>query len=220
MSIKWVKGEVPGRIGVQVPYNQKFNDELRVFVPSAKFDRYQTAWLFDEEAKPDVLAVVERFYANLVWKRVTFEFNRDNPTIDGARMMSIQRDWWKFSDGPYKYTVVEESLSSGGSRANPGIYGRLVIDIHCREGVEFYPEPESVEEIADPTAVTVNPLEIYPDDMLVAELARRGHALSVSGVEAVDMIRRLLAAWDGGNAGAVERIVMKEMRRLVEGSDD
>lgn len=198
-NIKWVKGPVDGRIGVVVPYNQKFNDELKAMVPSARFreDGRTDGWFFDEEASDDVLLILEKFYVNQAWQRVEWGLNRDNVTVDGANLFTVNRDWWKFrSNFPYKFKVVEDDLSSGGSRSNPGMYGRVVIDILCRPGAEFRPEPVSVTAIPDEQPNDTNPLAIYPDDLLVAELARRGHDLSVNGVEAVAILNMLLDAHD------------------------
>lgn len=175
-NIKWVKGPVDGRVGVVVPYNQKFNDELKAMVPSARFreDGCTDGWFFDEEARDDVLTILEKFYVNQAWQRVEWSLNRDDVTVDGANLFSVNRDWWKFrSNFPYKFKVVEDELSSGGSRANPGMYGRVVIDILCRPGAEFRPDPVSVTAVPEEHPTNTNPLSIYPNDLLAAELARR-----------------------------------------------
>lgn len=198
-NIKWVKGPVDGRIGVVVPYNQKFNDELKAIIPSVRFreDGRTDGWFFDEEAREDVLPILEKFYVNQAWQRVEWDLNRDDVTVDGANLFSVNRDWWKFRNGfPYKFKVVEDDLSSGGSRSNPGMYGRVVIDILCRAGAEFRPEPVSVTAVPEERPSDTNPLSIYPDDLLVAELARRGHDLSVNGVEAVAILSMFLDAHD------------------------
>lgn len=196
-EIKWIKGKVDGRVGVIVPYNQKFNDELKAMIPGARFreDWRTDAWFFDEEARRDVLPILERFYVDLKWQRVEWNLNRDDVTVDGANLFSVNRDWWKWrSNFPYKFKIIEEELSSGGSRSNPGMYGRVVIDILCREGAEFRPEPVSVTDAHGDEADSPNPLGIFSDDMLVAELTRRGHDLSVNGVEAVLLLRTLISA--------------------------
>lgn len=192
-EVKWIKGSVDGRIGVIVPYNQKFNDELKAMVPSARFreDRSTDAWFFDEEAKEDVLHILEKFYVNAVWQRVEWNLNRDDVTVDGANLFTCNRDWWKFRNNfPYKIKIVEEELSSGGSRANPGMFGRVVIDILCREGAEFRPEPVSVEPSPEPDEARPNPLAIYPDDLLAAELARR-QATTAAMLKDADLLAEL-----------------------------
>jgi hypothetical protein len=216
-EIKWIKSKIEGRAGVVVPYNQKFNDELKALVPSARFreDRQTDAWFFDEEAKPDVLPILERFYVNQKWQRIEWSLNRDDVTVDGAQLFYVNRDYWKWANRfPYKFKIVEEELSSGGSRANPGMYGRVVVDILCREGAEFRPEPVSVEDApgdeADAPgdeADAPNPLTIFPDDMLVAELQRRGHDLSVDGVEAVQILHALMAAYDRKSSDQFQQVI-------------
>ncbi len=216
-NIKWVKGPVDGRVGVIVPYNQKFNDALKASVPSARFkeDHRTDAWFFDEEATGDVMPILDAFYANHQWQRVEWNLNRDEATVDGANMFVVQRDWWKFrGDFPYKTRVVEEALSSGGSRSNPGMYGRVVIDIFCRPGAEFRPEPVSVTPTPDQEEKP-NPLAIFPDDMLVAELAGRGHDLSVGGVEAVSVLATILKAWDDRDEDGFKTAVT-DARRLLK----
>ena len=217
-EIKWVKSKVDGRVGVIVPYNQKFNDELKAMVPGVRFreDQRTDAWFFDEEAKPDVLPILERFYVNQKWQRVEWSLNRDDVTVDGAQMFYCNRDYWKWRSGfPYKFKIVEEELSSGGSRANPGMYGRVVIDILCREGAELKPEPVSVESAPGDEDEMPNPLGIFSDDMLVAELQRRGHDLSVNGVEAVQIVAALMNAYESKSNDAFTQVV-KDATRLLK----
>lgn len=217
-NIKWVKGPVDGRIGVIVPYNQKFNDELKAMVPSARFreDHRTDGWFFDEEARDDVLPILKKFYASHEWVRVEWNLNRDHITVDGANLFTVNRDWWKFrSNFPCRFKVVEEDLSSGGSRSNPGMYGRVVIDILCRPGTEFLPDPVSVTAVPDAQPSDTNPLEIYPDDLLVAELARRGHDLSVNGVEAAAILGMFLDAHDKVSEDLFKTAV-RDARRLLK----
>lgn len=192
-EIKWIKSKVDGRIGVIVPYNQKFNDELKAMVPGARFreDHVTDGWFFDEEAKPDVLPILERFYVNQKWQRVEWSLNRDDVTVDGAQMFYCNRDYWKWRSGfPYKFKIVEEELSSGGSRANPGMYGRVVLDILCREGAEFKPEPVSVTDAPGGESDAPNPLGIFSDDMLAAEMARR-QATTAAMLKDADLLAEL-----------------------------
>jgi hypothetical protein len=217
-TIKWVKGPVDGRVGVIVPYNQKFNDALKAAVPSARFkeDRRTDGWFFDEEAKDVVLPLLERFYVNQEWQRVEWSLSRDEITVDGASLFTVNRDWWKYrSNFPYKFRIVEEQLSTGGSRANPGMFGNLVIDILCRSGAELSPEPASVTPSPEQAGDKPNPLAIFPDDALTAELARRGHDLSVKGVEAVAVLSAFLAAWDEKDESAFKTAV-QDARRLLK----
>ena len=217
-EIKWIKSNVDGRVGVIVPYNQKFNDELKALVPGARFreDWRTDGWFFDEEAKLDVLPILERFYVNLKWQRVEWNLNRDDVTVDGANLFSVNRDWWKWrSNFHYKFKIVEEGLSSGGSRNNPGMYGRVTIDILCREGAEFRPEPVNVEDTPDPgEAETPNPLAIFSDDMLAAEMAQR-QATTAAMLKDADLLaelkRRDIALYDGDSILAAMRTALEQM---------
>jgi hypothetical protein len=172
-EIKYVKGEVPGRLGVVVPYSEPFHSELKT-ITAARFDAPRKAWCFDEEDKEEVIALLERFFVNTAWQRVTIEDIRAaNITVDGASLLYVNRDRWSFRrDSGIKYKVVESSLGSGGSRANPIVHGRIVVDIDLRDGAIIRPEPTAVEPIAEQEPA--NPLAAYPPEMLKAELTRRG----------------------------------------------
>jgi hypothetical protein len=204
MEIKWIKSKIEGRVGLSVPYNEAFNNVLKAAVPSAKFDYQKGAWFFDEEAKEEVVPFLEQYYINTTLHRVVWDTrSEDNITVDGARLLFVNRDYWKFSRGGPSFKIVEEGLSSGGSRNHPHISGRLVIDIQLREGAVLDPEPESIEEIED--TAEKNPLEAFPTSMLVAELERRG----MGEGPAVELVRELLAAVEKQSHAAFEAVVEK-----------
>jgi len=174
IKIKWIKGEVVGRIGVDTPFNEPFKDELKALVPSAKWGGYNNPyWFFDEEAKPDVIPILDKYFGNQVWQRITWTGVREGRiSIDGASLVFVSRDYWKFRSDDVTFRVVEQDLSSGGSRNNPVIAGDLVVEALVRPGADIYPEPAGVEEIGEPEKK--NPLGLYPADMLAQELIRRG----------------------------------------------
>lgn len=178
--VEWVDGEVPGRRGVQTPYNAAFVHDLKA-IPSARFSRYPVpVWFFDEEVMPDVLALVDRYFGQRVWQRVTWLFKRDRPAVDGASLAQVGRDYWRWQPGEAEFRVVEDAgITSGGSRSHPGLYGRAVVDVLARPDAVFEPAPESVELIGEEREAP-NPLAVYPDDALLAELHRRGYEVEVS----------------------------------------
>lgn len=174
MDIKWVEGEVEGRRGVQTPYNAAFVRELKA-IPSMRFERHPAAtWYFDEEVLPDVLALVDSYFGRRVWQRVTWNLSREKPEVDGVSLALIARDYWRWLPGDVEFRVVEDSdVYPGGSRSHPGLYGRVVMDVLAREDAVFEPQPESIELLGEEREAP-NPLAVYPDDALLAELRRRG----------------------------------------------
>lgn len=190
-KITWKKSKVEGRTGVSVPYNAVFNEQLQAAVPSAKFERQPSAWFIDEEAKEEVIPLLEKFYLNTSRYRVTWDIKQaGNILIDGARLMWVNRDHYKFShDHGLAFKVVENTLDTSGSRANPYIYGRLVLEISLREGAVIEPAPtEMVAMVEDETAVRPNQLAAFPTSDLVAELERRGQASETAAQEAIKAI--------------------------------
>ena len=172
-EVKWTKGEVDGRVGLICPYNENFQQELKTITTSAKFRRSDNAWCFDEETRPLVMPIVEQYFTDTTWQRVTITLNRDdNVTVDGARLMYVNRDYWNWRrDTPVRFRIIEAEVSPGGSRAHPTISGTLVLEIDLREGVEIDPEPDSIEPLSEQEAA--NPLANYAIEELAAELARR-----------------------------------------------
>lgn len=184
--IKWIKHpSIDGRIGVISPYNQLFVEELKRSVMSCKWKDGSgiEAWFFDEEFKEDALPVLEKFYGNPQWHRVEFALDRDdNVTVDGVDMFSVFRDYWNWRRSfPFKRKVVEEKVSSGGSRRYPHLSGHLIIEIECRPDAVFDPEPVSVTPVGE--RPKNNRLAVYPTGDLLAELARRGHVLLAEASE-------------------------------------
>lgn len=171
--MKWLESSIESRIGISVHFNEVFNTALKAAVPSAKFNREKSAWFFDEEAKEDVVPLLEKFYINTKPHRITWQLDRDyGVTIDGARVLFVSRDYWNFTRGSFPFKALESNLSTGGSRNNPRVSGRLVIEVQLREGAILDPEPESIELIEEKEAK--NLLEAFPTSMLVDELKRRG----------------------------------------------
>lgn len=172
-KVRWVKGEVDGRIGVITPYNDQFQAELKNATSSAVFRGRDRAWCFDEEARELVAPIVERYFTNTKWRRVTFALRgAENVTVDGGQLMFVTRDKWNWRrDTAVNFRVVENGVVSGGSRAHPYVSGSLIIDLDMRDGADIRPEPESVETLAEQEPP--NPLANYPIEMLLAEIAQR-----------------------------------------------
>lgn len=177
-TINWKKSKIEGRIGVSVPYRQLFNDELKAVASSAKFDRAGEAWFFDEEVLHLVRPLLEKYYTNTKWYRVEWDISSAAALeIDGCNLLYISRDYWKRRSGSgFDMKIVECGLSSGGSRANPRIGGKLVLEIALREGAVISPEPTSIEAI-DAPAPPANPLETVPTELIIRELNSRDEVL-------------------------------------------
>lgn len=173
-EVKWVDGEVDGRVGLVCPYNDNFRVELCALVPGARFDRRSSAWLFDEEQRHLVTPLVDRYFTDTCWQRVTLELrSNDGVGVDGANLISMTRDrWWWRRDTAVRFRVVECDITAGGSRRYPYVSGRLVLDIDMRLGAEVSPSPIDVVVLDEQEPG--NPLANYATADLLAELARRG----------------------------------------------
>jgi hypothetical protein len=172
-EVKWIKGEVDGRVGLICPYNEQFQSELKAVTSSAKFTRHNSAWNFDEEQREYVMPLVDKFYTNTARYRLEFDLkSEDDVSIDGASLMYITRDYWNWRrDAAVNFRVIEADISSGGSRNHPHVSGKLVIEADLREGAIISPEPTSIELAGEQEVI--NPLANYAVSELAAELARR-----------------------------------------------
>lgn len=107
--------------------------------------------------------------------RITWNLNRDSPEIDGIALANISRDWWSWRQGafncPVDFKVIEQNLKSGGSRNNPGLYGKLVIEATISPDADISPAAE-VTIIENGEAP--NPLASFSTEELLAELKARG----------------------------------------------
>lgn len=172
-KVKWGKGEVPGRVSLQLPFHGGFNAALKQQVPSAGWTYSNSRWTFDGEERDVVVALIEKYLSGYELHRVEWELKRHGDVIvDGCRLLRIERDWWRVRDSAVSFTIIDSDLKTGGSNKNSDISGRLVIEAWFRPGSEIWPEPVSMERLDAPTER--NPLAHYPDSMLVEELKRRG----------------------------------------------
>lgn len=176
MGIKFVESRAEGRMGIATPYNAQFVAELKEICPGAKYENVkEPTWYFDEEAKEDVIALADKFFASARKMRVTWELSRDAAvTVDGVDLVTVNRDYAKVRGSDFRAKVIESVLKAGGSRNNPHVSGRLVLELAIRPDALFSPEPESIEEL--PEQEPYNPLAAVPTADLVAEIARRGEA--------------------------------------------
>lgn len=190
-EVKWVKGEVDGRIGLICPYNDEFQSELKALTSSAKFRGSDNAWCFDEELRPLVMPLVERYFTHTAWRRVTMHLRgADNLTVDGARLMYVTRDYWNWRrDTAVNFRVIESNVDSGGSRNNPCVSGFLILYMDIRDGAVISPEPEMVELLEDEQELP-NPLANYAIEHLAAELARR-EATTAAMLKDADLLAEL-----------------------------
>lgn len=149
-GVEFVKSSTSeSRLGVKTPYNAKFVADIKKDCPSAKWSSKSTAWFVDAVSKPQLYALVQKYFGAKTRKRLTFELEYNkNLYIDGMGLMVVGRDNWSW-DSRHTDTMalIEESLQTGGSRNNPNISGQLTIEIDVRDGALIEPAPVSVESV-------------------------------------------------------------------------
>lgn len=162
-----------GKLGIETPYNAKFVEELKANIPSASWSRpYWTIAPSGEDQAKELLTKYFPASGVLQKVRITWDLAREAPQIDGVNLASISRDWWNWrKDCPIDFKVIEQDLDSGGSRKNPGLFGKLVIETSVRPGADISPSAkvEIIEAGEKP-----NPLADFSTKELLAELKRRG----------------------------------------------
>lgn len=148
MSVVIVKSTIPGRIGIKPPhFNGKFGEEMRSKIPGLRWEKGVAYFL--EKHRDNALAIYAKFYQSpTVKRRLVFELNRDHEVaIDGQRLIWHSRDNAKLADAQFIDRVHEIDLKPGGSRANPRISGRLVVDVAIRPDAVITPEPMEIIEL-------------------------------------------------------------------------
>jgi hypothetical protein len=167
MTVKFVVSN-QGRPGVQTPYNANFVSELKALVPTAKWSSGARTWFYDEKFYPNQ----ETFQTvRITWK----DMYRSNPTIDGVQLAYVSRDNWQWRNNcSVLFKVILNDLEAGGSRNNPGLYGNLKIEAKIRPNADISPKPDKVVIMENGTSV--NPLEKFSTEELIAELDRREEA--------------------------------------------
>jgi len=162
-----------GDLGIKTPFNRRFTNELKALVPSAKWQN--PYWIIKQSGREQTEELLSKYYpAQEALERVRIEWNldRDDPQIDGVSLANIERDNWGWKRNcPFDFKVIEQTLESGGSRNNPGLFGRLIIEVSVRPGAIVSPAATvTVLEAGE----QVNPLAGFTNEELIAELARRG----------------------------------------------
>jgi hypothetical protein len=142
-----------GKIAVSTPYNAQVVAECKrrmgrwIDLTIAKRDgssRVVKAWKLDAshrqaiealcvELFPDPDALIERV---ITWTAQDYG-SLHAPTIDGYRVAWFSRDNYSIAQAkagePFEIMeVVEDDLTSGGSRNNPRLYGKLTLRLRCR----------------------------------------------------------------------------------------
>jgi hypothetical protein len=173
IELAQIKEMKSGNLGIKTPFNGAFKDELKRLVPSAKWQ--SPYWIIAPSGLEQAKDLLAKYYpAQETLEKVRIEWsdlNRESPEIDGVNLATVSRDWWNWrKDCPVDFKVIEQSLDSGGSRKNPGLYGKLVIETAIRPGANVSPHAEItvIEEGAKP-----NPLAEFSTEDLLAEIARR-----------------------------------------------
>lgn len=170
------KSSIAGRTGVAVPYRQAFNNELKTLVPSAKFDHNGSIWFYNQRDNDTVAALVEKYFVNTRRFRLEVEFDRDPDfSIDGCSLVFVGRDhWsWRFDDNSFDAKVGAVEIETGGSRNNPHLTGRCVIEVTMRADADIKPTPVSITAV-DNAPAPHNPLANISTEDLLKELERRG----------------------------------------------
>lgn len=167
-----------GQLAIKSPYNGNFVKDLKTLVPSADWKGQR--WIINASGRDQAEALLEQYYPpedQLQTVRIEWLLERDNPQIDNVNLASISRDYWSWKRNcPIDFKVIEQSIDSGGSRNNPGLYGKLVIEAAIRPDAKITPLPTSIKIIEE--GETPNPLADFSTEALVAELTRRGYEVA------------------------------------------
>ena len=161
-----------GNLGIETPFNAAFKDELKAIIPSAKWAA--PYWVIKASGEDQAKELLTKYYPSvdeLQEVRIEWDLDRDCPEIDGVSLASVNRDYWNWRNNcPVDFRVIEQSLESGGSRKNPGLYGKLVIEATIRPGADISPRADVsiIKEGQDP-----NPLADFSTEELLAEIERR-----------------------------------------------
>lgn len=162
-----------GNLGIKAPFNAAFKDELKVLVPSAKWQ--SPYWIIKPSGKDQAEGLLAKYYPpqNVLQKvRIEWDLDRESPEIDGVGLANVSRDWWGWrKDCPIDFKIIEQELKSGGSAKYPGLYGKLIIEATIRSDADISPSAE-VEIIENGEAP--NPLDGFSTEELLAELKARG----------------------------------------------
>lgn len=138
-----------------VPYNGEFIKQIRSLCPGAKWVDKQ--WQFRTRHADVVMGLLAEFFdpENQVDHVVYWEqLSRDIPRVDGVDLAFISRDSWKWR-GALQFDPVVVDLRPGGSRANPGLYGRLVVKVKARRDAVFTPEPSRIDLVDNGVGGTI-----------------------------------------------------------------
>lgn len=161
-----------GNVGIETPFNASFKDELKVLIPSAKWQAPH--WIISPSGLDQAKELLAKYYPpSSALQKVVIEWdlNRESPEIDGVALANVNRDWWSWSKRcSVDFKVIEQDLTSGGSRKSPGLYGKLIIEATIRPGAIISPSAtiEIIEEGQAP-----NPLSEFSTEELLAEIERR-----------------------------------------------
>lgn len=124
-----------GNMAIETPFNQEFVNELKRFVPSARWQ--SPYWIIDPEGKDQADRLLEKYYPpdnQLQTVRITWDFSDGGqPEIDGIKLVNLSRDRWSWRKRcSIKFKVISQNLTAGGSRKYPALYGSLIVETRIR----------------------------------------------------------------------------------------
>lgn len=161
-----------GHTGIYTPYNVDFVKAIKRGIPSAKWSRNLSCWYVPDRDLDDALAIARKFYpddSEMREARITWDLSRDKPSIGGFELANVSRDSWSWRrDCPIEFKVEKESVSSGGSARNPGLYGELVIIAKIAPGMDITPYVEEGDGLE-----WIDKVEPVGREKLQAEIAAR-----------------------------------------------
>ena len=163
--------------GIKSPYNADFVKQLKKSVPGCKWNSSSKVWFFEKIHLDTVLSLANEFWPNPeTLNTYLIDWGLDGhsaPKIDGVEIINLNRDSWTWRNNcPFTIKPIEVDIKTGGSRRNPTVEGKFLVEVKLREGAQLTPEPDSMEIINEATQKP-NPLESFSDDDLIKELIRR-----------------------------------------------
>jgi hypothetical protein len=194
--VEWVKSSRQGRSGVKTPFIGKLVEEMRLQIPSAKFDRTTGIWWFDDYHYEDMQDLVYRYFpdeAVLQTVRISWDLNGEPPLLDATNLIHLSRDKWSWRDDcPIRWKVLEVDIHTGGSVRNPKVFGHLKIKAEIRLNCEITPEPRSFEVVLAPEE-TGSPVSVLLNDSTWSVLEALCNRLDTDPDKVISLALEILA---------------------------
>lgn len=145
------KSSQPNRSGIRTPYNALFVADLKKTASNTRWNAGEGVWFFDDFCLAAVVELAKKYFPEET-KIYRVTWNLDDschaPSIDSSPLIWFGRDnWGKNNKTAYPTLYKEATFKTGGSRANPRLTGRLIIETKARPNAIFTPEPDEVTEL-------------------------------------------------------------------------